>query len=307
MGSMLKINIKNESSILKSVVLGIANDFGGTPAIKKAYDPKSKEHIRNGTFPSEANLIEEMSGFAVMLESYGVEVYRPHLIPNCNQIFSRDIGFVIDDKFVRPNILEKRIKEIEGINYLIDKIPDERVIYVPEEIRMEGGDVMPWNELLFVGYSKKPEFDRFEASRTNEEGVEFLKEQFPNRDVKAFELNKSDSNPRENALHLDCCFQPIGKNQAIIYKDGFKNEEDYNFLVHYFGQANLIEIDQEEMYMMNSNIFSITPDVIVSAIGFQRLNDVLRKRGFIVEEIKYCETSKMEGLLRCSTLPLFRE
>ena len=38
-----------------------------------------------------------------------------------------------------------------------------------------------------------------------------------------------------------------------------------------------------------------------------KLKAALEERGFTVEAIKYSETSKMEGLLRCSTLPLFRE
>ena len=109
-----------------------------------------------------------------------------------------------------------------------------------------------------------------------------------------------------NALHLDCCFQPIGHNQAIIYKGGFKNEKDYQFLINYFGRENCIEITKEEMYRMFSNVFSISTEVIISEKGFSRLNDELRLRGFQVEEVPYAEVSKMEGLLRCSTLPLHR-
>jgi N-dimethylarginine dimethylaminohydrolase len=58
---------------------------------------------------------------------------------------------------------------------------------------------------------------------------------------------------------------------------------------------------------MNSNIFSISEDVIVSEVGFTRLNEALRNLGFTVEEIPYAETGKMGGLLRCSTMPLLRE
>ena len=58
---------------------------------------------------------------------------------------------------------------------------------------------------------------------------------------------------------------------------------------------------------MNSNIFSISKNVIVSEKGFTRLNNELRKKGFIVEEIQYSEIAKMEGLLRCSTMPLIRK
>ncbi|MDN5204374.1 arginine deiminase family protein [Fulvivirgaceae bacterium BMA10] len=303
---MLNIDIKNETGRLKSVILGIADSFGGTPDPEWAYDPKSKEHIFNGTFPKEADLKAEMEGFAEVLKKHDVEVYRPQNIENCNQIFSRDIGFVIDNKFVRPNILEKRTRELEGIDCIVDQIVPDSLIEVPEIARMEGGDVMPWNEFLFIGYSEEEDFNRYEVSRTNKAAVDFLKEAFPGREVKAFELNKSDTDPKENALHLDCCFQPVGDHQAIVYKGGFKKVEDYHFLMDYFGSDNVIEIDREEMYNMCSNVFSISPSIVVSERNFTRLNNELRDRGFTVEEIQYSECAKMEGLLRCSTLPLLR-
>ena len=58
---------------------------------------------------------------------------------------------------------------------------------------------------------------------------------------------------------------------------------------------------------MNSNIFSISEQVIVSEQNFTRLNTWLRENGFIVEEVPYTEIAKQEGLLRCSTMPLIRE
>ena len=93
---------------------------------------------------------------------------------------------------------------------------------------------------------------------------------------------------------------------AIIYEGGFRNNKDVDYLNNYFGSDNLIKISQEEMYNMNSNVFSISEDIIVSEKGFNRLNSILREKGFIVEEISFSETAKMEGLLRCSTLPLHR-
>ncbi len=108
-------------------------------------------------------------------------------------------------------------------------------------------------------------------------------------------------------MHLDCCFQPLGTRNAIMYKDGFKNNEDVDFLINLFGEENIILINQEEMYNMNSNVFSISENIVVSEKGFTRLNTELRKRGFVVEEIQYSEIAKMEGLLRCSTIPLKRK
>ena len=46
---MLELNIKNETSKLRAIVLGSAVNNGPTPAVKEAYDPKSLEHILAGT------------------------------------------------------------------------------------------------------------------------------------------------------------------------------------------------------------------------------------------------------------------
>ena len=304
---MFTLNIQNETGELESVVLGIAKSFGGTPALEDCFDPKSKEHVKAGTFPNERNLISAMNSFCATLEKYGIKVYRPSEIKGLNQIFSRDIAFVIDDKIILPNVIKERTREIKALQYLIDEIPPECIIKMPEETRAEGGDVMPCNEYIFVGYSEDEDFDQYQSARTNKKGVNFLQEAFPNKNIKAFELKKSDSTPSENALHLDCCLQPISNNLAILYKEGFKNTEDVIFLESYFGKENIIQITKEEMSGLNSNIFSISPDIIVSEKSFTRLNMELRSRGIIVEEIDYSEIAKMGGLLRCSTMPLKRK
>ncbi|MFC2350800.1 MAG: dimethylarginine dimethylaminohydrolase family protein, partial [Capnocytophaga granulosa] len=175
------------------------------------------------------------------------------------------------------------------------------------EIHIEGGDVMPWNDHIFVGTYYGADYTNYKTARTNREGVELLKALFPNKIVKAFDLVKSNTEPRDNALHLDCCFQPVGTNKGIIYKGGFRNEQEYQYLVDLFGKDNLFHIEREEMYQMFSNVFSISPEVVVSERNFTRLNNWLREQGFTVEEIPYAEIAKQEGLLRCSTLPLLRD
>jgi N-dimethylarginine dimethylaminohydrolase len=304
---MLQLNVKNESSRLRAVVLGTAENNGPTPTIEEAYDPKSLQHIQAGTYPVEADMIKEMNAFNAVFEKYDVKVYRPQIIENYNQIFSRDIGFVIDDIFIKANILPDRERELDAIRYIIDQMDPKKVVRPPEEVHIEGGDVMVWNDYIFIGTYKGSDYKDYITARTNIEGVQFIKELFPNKIVKAFDLVKSKIEPRDNALHLDCCFQPIGTNKGIIYKSGFREEADYMFLVNLFGKENLFHIEREEMYHMNSNIFSIAPDVIVSEKNFTRLNTWLRANGFTVEEIPYAEIAKQEGLLRCSTLPLIRD
>ncbi len=304
---MLKVNVTNETNRLKSVILGTAVSNGATPTVEEAYDPKSLEHIKAGTYPIEKDMVTEMEAFKNALEKHGVTVYRPEIIENCNQIFTRDIGFVIDDKFIKANILPDRENEYQAIEYIVKQIDPQKVVLPPDEVHIEGGDVMPWNDHIFVGTYKGSDYKNYITARTNTHGVNFIKELFPNKIVKEFDLVKSNLEPRDNALHLDCCFQPVGKDKGIIYKSGFREEADYVYLLNLFGKENLFHIEREEMYHMFSNIFSIAPDVVVSEQKFTRLNNWLKDNGFTVEEIPYYEISKQEGLLRCSTLPLIRE
>jgi N-dimethylarginine dimethylaminohydrolase len=304
---MLQIKIKNETSRLRAVVLGTAMSNGPTPTQEEAYDPKSLEHILAGTYPVEADMIAEMEAFNAVFEKYDVTVYRPEIIENYNQIFTRDIGFVIDDVFIKSNILPDRERELEAIQYVMDLINPAKVVRPPEEVHIEGGDVMVWNEHVFIGTYKGSDYSSYITARTNMFGVNYIKELFPNKIVKEFDLVKSKLEARDNALHLDCCFQPVGTDKGIIYKSGFREESDYLYLVKLFGKENLFHITRDEMYHMNSNIFSIAPDVVVSEKKFTRLNTWLRKQGFTVEEIPYAEIAKQEGLLRCSTLPLIRD
>ena len=304
---MLKLRVTNETDRLKAVILGTAVSNGATPTLEEAYDPKSAEHIKAGTYPIEKDMVAEMDAFAAVLQKYGVQVYRPEIIRDCNQIFTRDIGFVIDDMFIKANILPDRQAEFQAIEYIVKQMNPDKVVTPPEEVHIEGGDVMPWNEHIFIGTYKGDDYKEQVTARTNMAGVAFIQKLFPHKKVKEFDLVKSKTEARDNALHLDCCFQPVGKNKAIIYKGGFRSEADYQYLVDIFGAENLFHIEREEMYEMNSNVFSISPEVVVSEKYFTRLNAWLRAQGFTVEEIPYSEISKQEGLLRCSTLPLLRD
>lgn len=303
---MLELNIQNETSKLKAVILGTAKSNGPVPKPEDCYDPKSLQHVLAGTYPKEEDMILEMEAVAKVFKKYDVKVFRPEIIDDYNQIFSRDIAFVIEDKLIKANILPDREKEYLAIQHVLDQISSEKIIQLPEECHVEGGDVMPWNEYIFIGTYTGDDYPDFITARTNKEAVNALQKLFPNKIVKSFELRKSNTEPRENALHLDCCFQPIGKNKAILHRNGFLIESEYQWLVNYFGKENIFEISKEEMYNMNSNVFSISENVIISEKNFTRLNTWLRKNGFTVEEVPYAEIAKQEGLLRCSTMPLIR-
>ena len=304
---MLKININNETSELVSVILGSANSNGPTPSIKDCYDPKSIEHILNGTYPIEQDMINELKSFENILVKYGVKVYRPNQINNYNQIFTRDISFVIEDKIVLSNMIDSRSLELSAVKYIFSEIPSENIIKLSSDCHVEGGDVILFNNYIFIGIYTGEDYPDYITARTNLNAANEIKKNFPNKIIKTFELRKSNSSPKDNALHLDCCFQPIGKDKAIIYPGGFLIKDEYDWLVNFFGKENIFETTKEEMYNMNCNVFSISENVIVSENNFSRLNQWLISKGFVVEKIKYSEIAKQEGLLRCSTMPLKRK
>jgi N-dimethylarginine dimethylaminohydrolase len=304
---MMKLNIQNETSLLKAVVLGTAKNNGGIPKVDNCYDPKSIEHVLAGTYPKEKDMVLEMDAVEKVFQKHNITVYRPNVIADYNQIFSRDIAFVVDDIFIKSNILPDREREYLAIDNVIHQIEKDKIITLPEECHVEGGDVIIHNDYIFIGTYSGKDYPDLITARTNKAAVNALTDLFPNKKIKAFELRKSNTNAKENALHLDCCFQPVGKDKAILHKNGFLIEDEYNWLVNFFGKENIFEINKEEMYLMYSNIFSISEDIVISEQNFIRLNTWLQKNNILVEEVPYAEIAKQEGLLRCSTLPLIRE
>lgn len=304
----MKLNIKNETASLKSVVLGQPNSMGSIPTLEESYDAKSYNTIQKGIYPTENDIISEMAAFEKVLRKYDVQVFRPEIIQDYNQVFARDVAFVIDDKMIISNVIADRADEQEAYRNIFEKVKWRDIINLPETAHIEGGDVIVWNDFLFIGTCFSEDYRNFKTARTNEYAINILKEYFPKKRILDFELKKNDREPYKGILHLDCTFNPVAKDKCIIYKNGFVDESDYHLILDIFGEENCFQVTDEEMFEMYPNIFSISPEIVVSDKAFTRMNHHLKEVwGMTVEEIPYREISKMGGLLRCSTLPLVRE
>jgi len=302
---VIYINIDNEYSQLKNVVLGLANDIGRPPKELDAYDPRSLYHIKNKSYPQESELIKELENFYKKLIKHNVEVIRPENINNCNQIFARDLGFIISKVFFLSNIVPDRLDEIDGIKNLLEDF-DVGVMKIPDYMHIEGGDVIVHNDKVFIGTYSEDDYSSFITARTNKESIDYLKKIITDKEIIPIDIKKSNTNIFENTLHLDCCFQTISENKAIICPDGFKRKEDVEFLIKLFGKTNIFLANKEESFLLTSNVLVISPEVIVSDFRFNRLNKWLESNGILVEKVDYSNVSKMSGLFRCSTLPLRR-
>ncbi len=130
---MLSLNINNETDTLRVVIIGHAKDFGGTPLIDDAFDPTSKRNILNKNYPSEENLINELDGLKLIFKKYDIKVLALTNIKKYNQIFARDIGFVIDNFFIRASLIKNRQKEINGLNNILSLIDQSKIIELPKK------------------------------------------------------------------------------------------------------------------------------------------------------------------------------
>ena len=303
---MIEVNVDNEYSALKSVILGLAEDMGDPPKVFDVYDPRSLYHIKNNSYPSEVDVKKDVESFYKILIKHNVDVLRPDNIKNCNQVFARDLGFTISNIFFQSNIVPNREEELVGVSGIINNL-DAGVVKLPDYMHIEGGDVVIHNDKLFIGTYSGEDYSELITARTNQESISYLEKMIPSKEIMSINIKKSNTDVFENVLHLDCCFQPIGKRKAIICPDSFVNKSDVEYLIGYFGKKNTYLAYGQEAYMLISNLLVISPEVIVSDKRFNKINTWLEKNDFHVEKISYENVSKMSGLFRCSTLPLLRE
>ncbi len=303
---MIEVKVDNEYSALKSVILGLAEDMGDPPKVFDVYDPRSLYHIKNNSYPSEVDVKKDVESFYKILIKHNVDVLRPDNIKNCNQVFARDLGFSISNIFFQSNIVPNREEELIGVSGIINNL-DAGVVKLPDYMHIEGGDVVIHNDKLFIGTYSGEDYSELITARTNQESISYLEKMIPSKEIMSINIKKSNTDVFENVLHLDCCFQPIGKRKAIICPDSFVNKSDVEYLIGYFGKNNTYLAYGQEAYMLISNLLVISPEVIVSDKRFSKINTWLEKNDFFVEKISYENVSKMSGLFRCSTLPLLRE
>lgn len=300
-------SVCNETDTLEVVVLGLPHSLGAVPTLSETYDAKSYEAVSRGVYPREEDVIAEMNAVLSVLERNGVEVLRPSLVEDYNQIFARDVAFVIDDTLFISNLIPDREKETGAISHIVERIDPSHVEVLPERVHTEGGDILLYDDMLFVGCYLRPDYSTYKTARTNQYAIDYLKERFPRKQIVPLELRKHDQDPRKSVLHLDCAFQPVGKGKALIYREGFLEPKYTGVLDDIFGRDNLFDVTVEEAYMMNTNLVSLSPTKVISDQAFVRLNQHLEANwGISVEAVPYQEISKMGGLLRCSTMPLVR-
>ena len=63
----MKLFVKNETSRLKSVLLGNANNIEKKPSIYQTYDPLSIINLKRGTYPKKSDLIKNIDKYPIIV------------------------------------------------------------------------------------------------------------------------------------------------------------------------------------------------------------------------------------------------
>lgn len=220
------------------------------------------------------------------LQKNGVEVMLLSPLEKFpEQVFTRDIGFTLGNQvFVADMAHDVRKGEERPF---IDLLEKEQITYtnlIGDKI--EGGDVMIDQNTIYVGVS----------NRTNENAILHLQSLLPSFEVIAVPFT-------DKYLHLDCVFNILSPNDALIFPGELDNEKEKLLASRY----NLIKVSKEEQATLGTNVLSIGENRVLSLPINKQVNKELRDRGYHVIEVDITEIIKSGGAFRCCTLPILRE
>jgi len=186
--------------------------------------------------------------------------------------------------------VQSRAEEYKTILDHLADINIRNIVRAPEDITLEGGDVILLDEsTVLVGINQ----------RTNCAGYEFLKNHFASLDVEIIPVHHSQ-------LHLDCSLNPLGMGHLLIHPESLtgNSEESWQVLKRY----EWVTIDTVEREHLATNVLSIAPNTIIARddASCTRVNGILKELGYIVEEIKFDGVPATGGSFRCASLVLQR-
>jgi len=296
-----ELHISNEWEPLRQVIVGHGRAMGPSPNLETAFDPTSKWHLAQGTFPDQMSVARQLDGLAEILDGEGVEVLRPVNLDGVEQIFARDVGMVVDGVFIRSRTIDERSAEWNGVAPLLE---GHSWLDIPEGIHLEGGDAVILEDAIALGVTRNPAWKDLQVSRTSPSAIPFLERLFPHREVLGVELIKDDQDPLKCALHLDCAYMPLGGGEALACPEFFVHEEEFNALIS--RHSKFIQVSVQEAAQLQTNLLHLSPDTLLIDPGFTRVAGLLRKEGYRIVECPMDKVGRMGGLFRCTTLPLLR-
>lgn len=228
--------------------------------------------------------LEQHRAFTDALTRRGVEVILlPPQREFPEQVYTRDIGFVIGDTLYVSNMsTDIRDREVMA---LTEWLRAQGIPYTQMENQIEGGDVIVDRDAVWVGL----------GSRTVTAAVGELARKCPGCAVKAVPYDPQ-------YLHLDCVFNIVSEGEALIYPAAF----DRPTLDMLRERYDCIEVGAGEQFSLGTNVLSVGHRTLIGSTSNPITNLALRERGYTVIEVDISEILKSGGAFRCMTLPVLR-
>lgn len=229
-------------------------------------------------------LYSQYNDFINALSENGVHLKFLDINKNAsNQVFVQDIGFVINDMFFISN-MKKKERKVET-PYLKKFIEKNNLKYHEMKNNIEGGDVMPYGDVIFVGMS----------TRTDAGGAEELQDvlQANNINMEVVPIQFDNS-----MIHLDCVFNTLEEGSGIIspYVYDKKLIEKYIDNLYEISKADADDLGTNYIYLGDKKVLSSNKNV----------SRFLESKGYEVQYIEYTEIMKCEGSLACSSMFILR-
>lgn len=242
--------------------------------------------------PDAPELACEHEDLCAQLEDAGAEVSRAQGdSDNLDSIYAYDPALLTHDGvlLLRPGKPERR-NEPESFERCLDGVP---VIGRLEEPALaEGGDMF-WldGRTLVVGRSY----------RTNDAGIDALRDALPGADVRAFDLPHVRG--RSEVLHLLSLISPLAPDLAVGYLPLMPAR-----LVELLEARGieLVEVPDEEFETMGPNVLALAPRTGLAVDGNPETRRRLEKAGIEMAVYRGRELSKGDGGPTCLTFPLDR-
>ncbi len=230
-------------------------------------------------------LFSQYNNFLNNLTQNNVKLNFLDLAKNsASQIFTQDIGFVIDDVFFISN-MKKEERSIETI-YLNNFIKKNNLKYCEMKNNIEGGDLIHYDDVLFIGISTRTTID---AANELQSVLNEMR-----KDIKIMPIYFDNS-----MIHLDCVFNTLEKGAAVISPYVY----DKDIIKKYI--PKLYEISKTDADNLGTNFVYLGNKKLL--ISNKNVAHMLKNEEYDVTYIDYSEIVKNEGGLGCSILYLLRE
>ena len=234
---------------------------------------------------NEELLYRQYNNFVNILTENNVKIKFIDIDKNLPmQIFTQDIGFVIDDILFISRLKDaERRKESE---YLKRFAQENNMRFYEMKNNIEGGDVIHYDNIVFVGM----------GNRSSEAACKEIEDVLRkvNSTVGVIKVRFDSSK-----IHLDTVFNILDKDNGIISPYVYDKDVIKKFV------KNLFEVSKKDADEFATNYVYLGNKKLISCN--EKISKLLNERGYEAQYIDYSEAMKADGGLECSALFLCRE